>query len=196
VTDGDHPAFPLLVPDDTPGLGGVIGALEATDAVDGLGTDTAATLAWAVDVARPASVAATWELLASVAARDVAVARVLEPHLDADGFLAVRAELFINGELIGYDLVSNMGWPFPELVAYAARNSVVVPGDVLGSGTVGNGGCLGELWGRRGALDPRPLEPGDEVRLVIEGVGEVVNVVGPRVAAPPVARARTRSRAR
>lgn len=126
----------------------------------------------------------------------IVTADELEPFLDADGFLAVRAELFINGELIGHDLVSNMGWPFPELVAYAARNSVVVPGDVLGSGTVGNGGCLGELWGRRGGLDPRPLEPGDEVRLVIEGVGEIVNVVGERIAAPPVPRARVRSRAR
>ncbi|WZH38372.1 MAG: fumarylacetoacetate hydrolase family protein [Microbacterium enclense] len=126
----------------------------------------------------------------------IVTADELEPFLDADGFLAVRAELFVNGELIGHDLVSNMGWPFPELVAYAARNSVVVPGDVLGSGTVGNGGCLGELWGRRGGLDPRPLEPGDEVRLVIEGVGEVVNVVGERVAAPPVRRARARTRAR
>lgn len=126
----------------------------------------------------------------------IVTADELEPFLDADGFLAVRAELFINGELIGHDLVSNMGWPFPELVAYAARNSIVVPGDVLGSGTVGNGGCLGELWGRRGGLDPRPLEPGDEVRLVIEGVGEIVNVVGERVAAPPVPRARVRSRAR
>lgn len=126
----------------------------------------------------------------------IVTADELEPFLDAEGFLAVRAELFINGELIGHDLVSNMGWPFPELVAYAARNSVVVPGDVLGSGTVGNGGCLGELWGRRGGLDPRPLEPGDEVRLVIEGVGEVVNVVGERVAAPPVPRARVRPRAR
>lgn len=126
----------------------------------------------------------------------IVTADELEPFLDDEGFLAVRAELFVNGELIGHDLVSNMGWPFPELVAYAARNSVVVPGDVLGSGTVGNGGCLGELWGRRGGLDPRPLEPGDEVRLVIEGVGEVVNVVGERVAAPPVVRARVRSRAR
>ena len=126
----------------------------------------------------------------------IVTADELEPFLDADGFLAVRAELFINGELIGHDLVSNMGWPFPELVAYAARNSIVVPGDVLGSGTVGNGGCLGELWGRRGGLDPRPLEPGDEVRLVIEGVGEIVNVVGERIAAPPVPRARVRSRAR
>ncbi len=126
----------------------------------------------------------------------IVTADELDAFLDADGFLAVRAELFVNGELIGHDLVSNMGWPFPELVAYAARNSVVVPGDVLGSGTVGNGGCLGELWGRRGALEPRPLEPGDEVRLVIEGVGEIVNVVGERVAAPAVAPARIRSRAR
>lgn len=126
----------------------------------------------------------------------IVTADELEPFVDADGFLAVRAELFVNGELIGHDLVSNMGWPFPELVAYAARNSVVVPGDVLGSGTVGNGGCLGELWGRRGGLDPRPLEPGDEVRMVIEGVGEIVNVVGERVAAPAVSRARERSRAR
>lgn len=126
----------------------------------------------------------------------IVTADEIEPYLDADGFLAMRAELFINGRLIGEDLTSNMGWPFPELVAYASRNSVVVPGDVLGSGTVGNGGCLGELWGRRGRLDPRPLEPGDEVRLVIEGIGEIVNVVGDRVAAPPVLRARQRPRAR
>ncbi|WP_022877566.1 fumarylacetoacetate hydrolase family protein [Microbacterium sp. B19] len=126
----------------------------------------------------------------------IVTADELESYLDADGFLAVRAELFVNGDLVGADLVSNMGWPFLELVMYAARNSVVVPGDVLGSGTVGNGGCLGELWGRRGALDPRPLEPGDEVRMVIEGVGEIVNVVGERVAAPPVPRARERTRAR
>ena len=80
----------------------------------------------------------------------IVTADELAPFLDDDGFLAVRAEVFVNGELIGEDLVSNMGWPFPELVAYASRNSRVVPGDVLGSGTVGNGGCLGELWGRAG----------------------------------------------
>ncbi len=75
-------------------------------------------------------------------------------RLDGDGFLPLHAEVSINGERVGEDRISNMGWPFPELVAYAARNSVVRPGDVLGSGTVGNGGCLGELWGRRGELEP------------------------------------------
>ncbi len=128
----------------------------------------------------------------------IVTADELEPFVDDDGFLAVRAEVYVNDDLIGEDLVSNMGWTFPELVAYASRNSRVVPGDVLGSGTVGNGGCLGELWGRSGTLTPPPLEPGDEVRMVVEGIGELVGVVGDRVAAPslPVARERSRARVR
>ena len=126
----------------------------------------------------------------------IVTADELAPFLDEDGFLAVRAEVFVNGELIGEDLVSNMGWPFPELIAYAARNSRVVPGDVLGSGTVGNGGCLGELWGRAGGLTPPPLAEGDEVRMVVEGIGELVGVVGASVALPPVAHSRHRTRSR
>lgn len=126
----------------------------------------------------------------------IVTADELEPYLDADGFLAVRAEVYVNEELIGHDLVSNMGWPFPEVVAYAARNSRVVPGDVLGSGTVGNGGCLGELWGRAGGLTPPPLSEGDEVRMVVEGIGELVARVGAAVAAPALPPARPRSRAR
>jgi 2-keto-4-pentenoate hydratase/2-oxohepta-3-ene-1,7-dioic acid hydratase in catechol pathway len=126
----------------------------------------------------------------------IVTADELEPYLDADGFLAIRAEAYINDELVGEDLVSNMGWPLPELVAYASRNSRVVPGDVLGSGTVGNGGCLGELWGRNGALTPPPLVEGDLVRLVVEGIGELSASVGPAVVAPDLPRARLRSRAR
>ena len=104
----------------------------------------------------------------------------------------------MNGELIGHDLVSNMGWPFGVLVAYAARNARIVPGDVLGAGTVGNGGCLGELWGRAGGLTPPPLAEGDEVRMVVEGIGELVARVGAAVPAPalPAARPRPRTRSR
>lgn len=126
----------------------------------------------------------------------IVTADELDGFVDGDGFLAVRAEVFVNGALIGQDLVSNMGWPFAALVAYASRNSVVVPGDVLGSGTVGNGGCLAELWGRTGGLTPPPLVAGDEVRMVIEGVGEIVNVVGHPLAAPSIGHASLRSRSR
>ena len=62
----------------------------------------------------------------------------------------------VNGVEIGQDLLSNMGWPFEELIAYASRGTEVRAGDVLGSGTCGNGGCLAELWGRRGELSPSP----------------------------------------
>ncbi len=126
----------------------------------------------------------------------IVTADEFEPFLDDDGFLAVRAEVRVNGEPIGEDLVSNMGWAFPVLVAYASRNARVVPGDVLGSGTVGNGGCLAELWGRNGDLTPPPLRPGDEVAMRIEGIGELTARVGEYVPAPDLPSARTPSRAR
>jgi 2-keto-4-pentenoate hydratase/2-oxohepta-3-ene-1,7-dioic acid hydratase in catechol pathway len=126
----------------------------------------------------------------------IVTADELAPFIDDEGFLAVRAEVYVNDTLVGEDLVSNMGWPFAELVAYASRNSRVVPGDVLGSGTVGNGGCLAELWGRRGMLEPRPLQTGDVVRMVVEGIGEIVNTVGEAVPAPAIPAARHRPRTR
>ena len=76
---------------------------------------------------------------------------------DAEGFLPISMAVEVNGEAIGQDLLSNMGWPFAELVAYASQDSVVRPGDVLGSGTCGSG-CLAELWGRNGAKTPPPLK--------------------------------------
>lgn len=126
----------------------------------------------------------------------IVTADELEQYLDVDGFLAVRGEVRVNGELIGEDLVSNMGWPFPVLVAYASRHSRIVPGDVLGSGTLGNGGCLGELWGRNGGLTPPPLAPGDEVAMSIEGVGDLVARVGCPAAAPSLPPATPRPRVR
>ncbi len=95
----------------------------------------------------------------------------------------------VNGAEVGQDLLSNMGWPFEELIAYASRGTRVRAGDVLGSGTCGNGGCLAELWGRRGELDPPPLRPGDVVEMTVEGIGTIRNrVVAGRV--PAAGRAR------
>jgi len=81
-----HPPFPLLLTDDDD-LDDVRAALSAADAIADLGTDLTATLAWVVGISRPRSLRGAWELLASTAARDVAAARVLEPHLDALGIL-------------------------------------------------------------------------------------------------------------
>jgi 2-keto-4-pentenoate hydratase/2-oxohepta-3-ene-1,7-dioic acid hydratase in catechol pathway len=117
----------------------------------------------------------------------------LEPYRDADGFLALDLRASVNGELIGQDLLSNMSWPFEELIAYAARGTEVRAGDVLGSGTCGNGGCLAELWGRRGRTQPPPLQPGDVVELTVEGIGTVRNRVVAGLDLRPVREARLRS---
>lgn len=120
---------------------------------------------------------------------------VADAH-DTAGFLELELQVLVNGKRIGSDLLSNMGWSFPNLLVYASRNSRVVPGDVLGSGTAGNGGCLAELWGRAGSLTPPPLTEGDVVELRVERIGEISNVIGAAVEAVPVPRARTASRER
>ena len=120
----------------------------------------------------------------------------LAPYLDEDGFLALEMTVAVNDTQVGQDLLSNMGWPFEDLISYASRGTWVRAGDVLGSGTCGNGGCLAELWGRRGWLDPPPLRPGDVVEMTVEGIGTIRNQVVPGAGLPSVRAARTRPRTR
>ena len=120
----------------------------------------------------------------------------LEPYRDADGFLALALTAEVNGEVVGRDLLSNMSWTFEDMVTYASRGTEVRPGDILGSGTCGNGGCLAELWGVRGEQTPPPLKPGDVVTLTAQGIGTIANTVVNGVEAVPVPPARKRPRTR
>jgi 2-keto-4-pentenoate hydratase/2-oxohepta-3-ene-1,7-dioic acid hydratase in catechol pathway len=95
---------------------------------------------------------------------------------DGDGFLDLEAMALINGVELGRDSLRQMGWTFATMIAYASRDSVLVPGDVLASGTTGSG-CLAELWGRRGVQDPPPLQPGDVVTLTVERLGTLTNPI-------------------
>jgi len=126
----------------------------------------------------------------------IVTADEVESNLDQDGFLELAARVWVNGELVGQDLISNMGWPFNELVAYASRNSQLVPGDVLGSGTVGNGGCMAELWGRNQRVMPPPLKEHDEVTMEIDSIGVIHNAIGPAKKVPEIPPARRRLRNR
>lgn len=94
---------------------------------------------------------------------------------ELDGLdLTLRAHL--NGELFGQDVLSNMHWSFAQMISYASRGAWLRPGDVLGSGTCGNG-CLAELWGNRG-FDAHPsVQVGDVVRLEVDVLGAVQNLV-------------------
>jgi len=123
----------------------------------------------------------------------IVTADELSGYRDADGFLALECAAAVNGVEVGRDLLSHMGWTFETLLAYAARDSRVVAGDVLGSGTVGNGGCLAELWGRRGRQDPPPLTDGDVVTLTVQGIGSLTNRVASAPPADPLPPVRRRA---
>ncbi|WP_062201523.1 fumarylacetoacetate hydrolase family protein [Demequina salsinemoris] len=115
---------------------------------------------------------------------------------DERGFLDVEVSVDINGERFGGDNLTHMAWTFPEMIAYASRDSRVAPGDVLASGTTARG-CLAETWGRSGRVDPPALKAGDTVRIVVDGIGEIVNTVAPprdsQVAIPAARRRIVRS---
>ncbi|MEV6350223.1 fumarylacetoacetate hydrolase family protein [Actinoplanes sp. NPDC051851] len=126
----------------------------------------------------------------------IVTADELDVHKDEDGFLDLWCVAEVNGAEVGRDLLGNMGWTFETMLAYAARDSAVRPGDLLGSGTVGNGGCLAELWGRNGRQDPPPLKDGDTVTLTVEGIGSLTNTVISGQTRPEIAPVRRRDHAR
>jgi 2-keto-4-pentenoate hydratase/2-oxohepta-3-ene-1,7-dioic acid hydratase in catechol pathway len=72
----------------------------------------------------------------------------------------------VNGEEWSAGSTSTLTWSVEEIVAYASRGEAVVPGQVIGSGTVGMG-CGLELY--------RKLRPGNVVELEIDGVGTLRN---------------------
>jgi len=84
----------------------------------------------------------------------------------ADGTMVAR----VNGEERSRGELGDMHHSWEAIVAQAARNTRLLAGDVLGSGTVGTG-CILELG------DGRWLEPGDVVELEVEGIGVLRNTV-------------------
>jgi fumarylacetoacetate (FAA) hydrolase len=88
-------------------------------------------------------------------------------ELPAD--LDLRAIARVNGEVRTDSRTGGMHFSWPQLLEAAARNTPgLLPGDVLGSGTVGSG-CILEHD------DGRWLQPGDEIELEIEGIGILRN---------------------
>jgi 2-keto-4-pentenoate hydratase/2-oxohepta-3-ene-1,7-dioic acid hydratase in catechol pathway len=79
---------------------------------------------------------------------------------------------YVNGELVSRGRWNTIDWGFADMITYASRGTVVRVGDVIGSGTVETG-CLFEHY----CADPDHfrgwLQPGDDVRLVVEQLGEL-----------------------
>jgi fumarylacetoacetate (FAA) hydrolase len=100
----------------------------------------------------------------------------LEAHVLPDRSRGKRYDLTmtarVNGEEYSRGNASATHWTFAELIAHASRNTVLVPGDLIGSGTVGTG-CITEF---PDGVHPW-LQPGDVVELEIEGLGVLRNPV-------------------
>ena len=92
---------------------------------------------------------------------------VTPDELPYDGeWLDLVAAVFVGDRPIARAQSQGMHFSWPELFAHAARNTVLRPGDILGSGTL-TGGCLLEL----GPIDGHWIEPGDVVTLEAMGLG-------------------------
>jgi 2-keto-4-pentenoate hydratase/2-oxohepta-3-ene-1,7-dioic acid hydratase in catechol pathway len=90
-----------------------------------------------------------------------------------DGRLQVEGSVTLNGQELARSAAAAMHWSWPQLVAHAARETQLKPGDILGSGTL-NRGCLLELNTELGAgAEPRWLQPGDTVTIAAPGLGSL-----------------------
>jgi fumarylacetoacetate (FAA) hydrolase len=84
----------------------------------------------------------------------------------SDGAMIAR----VNGEERSRGNLSNMYHRWEALLEQAGRNTTLRPGDIIGSGTVGNG-CILEH------NDGRWLQRGDVVELEIQGIGVLRNSI-------------------
>jgi len=87
---------------------------------------------------------------------------------------------WVNGVLVSEGSVGDMDWTFAEIIERCAYGADILPGDVIGSGTVGTG-CFLELNGT-GLLNdknfkPQWLQAGDVVEMEIDGLGRLSNTI-------------------
>ncbi|MCH8802234.1 MAG: fumarylacetoacetate hydrolase family protein [Chloroflexi bacterium] len=102
----------------------------------------------------------------------------LAPYLK-DGRLHLKCEVRVNGDYWLKDgAAQDAYYTFGDMVERASKDSRIVPGDVIGSGTVG-GGSIREAI-RKGYEKARFLEPGDVVEHEVEAIGVLRGTIGPK----------------
>ena len=102
----------------------------------------------------------------------------LLPYLK-DGRLKLKCEVRVNGDHWLKDgAAADAYFTFGDMVERASKDSRIVPGDVIGSGTIG-GGSIREAI-RKGYEKARFLEPGDVVEHEVEAIGVLRGTIGPK----------------
>ncbi len=103
----------------------------------------------------------------------IVTADEMQQYMQPDTRLNVRMTSKINGQLICDGNYNTVYYTFGQMIERASENDVyLMPGDILGSGTVGWGSLIENNFSVH-----RPLEHGDVVELEIEGIGVLRNTV-------------------
>ena len=84
----------------------------------------------------------------------------VETELDPS---AVRVRAVLNGKTVQDGNTKDFIFDVPTLLEYISAFKTLYPGDVITTGTPGGIG---------------PMQPGDEIKIVVDGVGELVNAIG------------------
>lgn len=92
----------------------------------------------------------------------------------------LNMKCWVNGVEVSDGNVADMDWTFAEIIERCAYGADILPGDVIGSGTVGTG-CFLELNGT-GLLNDKSyktqwLQDGDVVEMEITGLGRLSNTI-------------------
>jgi 2-keto-4-pentenoate hydratase/2-oxohepta-3-ene-1,7-dioic acid hydratase in catechol pathway len=80
----------------------------------------------------------------------------------------LRMEARINGKMRSQGVTEGMLFSFEEIIAHVTKDETLMPGEFIGSGTVGNGCGLELGW---------YLEHGDSIELEVEKIGILKNKV-------------------
>ncbi len=93
-----------------------------------------------------------------------------------DGRLHLKCSVKVNGVQWMEGNAGGGHFSWGAILERDAQDSRIVPGDVIGSGTI-SGGSIGEAI--RKGYPARFLQPGDVVEMEIEAIGVLRNTVGP-----------------
>lgn len=92
----------------------------------------------------------------------------------------LNMKCWVNGVQVSTGNLSDMDWTFAEIIERASYGTDILPGDVIGSGTVGTG-CFLELNGTGKLNDPnfvpQWLQPNDIVEMEIDSLGKLSNTI-------------------
>lgn len=106
----------------------------------------------------------------------------LEPRRNGSSY-DVQMSAYVNDERVGGGSMAQMDWHWADIITHASRGSILLPGDVLGSGTVPTGALIEQASRNdfRGYL-----QADDVVRLEVDLLGETRQRVLPSFPVHPM----------